>query len=94
MGESVTRFRSRYPLIYSGTWQSENKIGIALASISEHPFNVSFNFDSKDYDLPASGKIYIIDAEGKKFINSYSENKISVNYTLKPRGICIIEITN
>jgi hypothetical protein len=94
MGESVTRFRSRYPLIYSGTWQSENKIGIALASISEHPFNVNFNFDSKDYDLPASGKIYIIDVEGKKFINSYSENKISVNYTLKPRGICIIEITN
>ena len=95
MGESVTRFRHSYPTIYAGTWQSDNKqIGIALASISDDPYGVTINCNSDDYELPSSGDIYMIDANGKRRLSSYSDNKINIDFTLKPRGLCIIEITS
>ena len=95
MGESVSSFRSTYPLIYTGTWQAENKnIGIAIASISDDPFRVVFSLKTSDYELQPSGNIYIIDNEGKRLIHSYSGGEISVDYTLKPRGICIIEFSS
>ena len=34
--------------------------GIALASISDNPIPVNFSINSKDYELPSSGEIYII----------------------------------
>ena len=92
-GNTVTAFRGTFPLIYSGTWQSDYKqIGIALASISDDPFKVSFTINSSDYELPSSGKIFIIDAEGKKFLTPYSAGKVQVDFDLKPRGLCIVEI--
>ena len=94
MGQSVTTFKGIYPLIYTGTWQSENgNIGIALASISDDPFRTVFTLRANDYGLPQSGNIYIIDNEGKKLIDSYSDGKINVDFTLKPGGICIIELS-
>jgi len=93
-GESVTTFQKSFPLIYSGTWRSDdNQVGIALASISDNPFKVNFSFNSSDYDLSASGKIYIIDIEGRKLLTSYADGKIQVNFTLPPKGLCIVEIT-
>jgi hypothetical protein len=93
MGESVTSFRGTYPLIYTGTWQSENKsIGIALASISDDPLKISFSFSAAEYALPESGKIYIIDPQGRRLHSSFSGKEISVGFTLKPKGLYIIEI--
>lgn len=93
MGESVTTFKGNYPLIYTGTWKADNNnLGIAIASISDEPFILDLKFNSIDYRLPHSGKIYVIDNEERKKISEYSEGKISVNYTLKAGGICLIEI--
>jgi hypothetical protein len=92
-GNTVTALRGTFPLIYSGTWQSENKkIGIALASISDAPFRVSFTLNPNDYDLSPSGKIYLIGASEKKLLAAYSQMTIHVDFTLKPRGLCIVEI--
>ncbi len=92
-GESVTTFQKSFPLIYAGTWKAEdNQVGIALASISDDPFQINFSFNSNKYDLPASGKIYIIDTEGKRLMTTYSDEKIHVNFMLPPRGLCIVEI--
>ena len=92
-GESITTFQKNYPLIYSGTWKSgDNQIGIALASISDHPYPVNFSINSNDYELPLSGTINIIDAEGKRFMTTYSDGKIKVNFTLMPKELCIVEI--
>ncbi|MDX5584782.1 MAG: DUF6259 domain-containing protein [Aureibaculum sp.] len=92
-GESITTFQKNYPLIYSGTWKSDdNQIGIALASISDHPYPVNFSINSNDYELPSSGTINIIDAEGKRFMTAYSDGKIKVNFTLLPKELCIVEI--
>jgi hypothetical protein len=93
MGESVTSFRGTYPLIYTGTWQSGNKsIGIALASISDDPLKISFSFSADEYALPESGKIYIIDPQGRRLHSSFAGKEISVGFTLKPKGLYIIEI--
>ena len=93
-GKTVTTLQGSFPLIYSGTWQADNnQIGIALASISDDPFKVNFSFNSNEYELPASGQIFIIDAEGKRFLTSYSDEKIYVDFTIKPKGLCIVEIT-
>ncbi|MBK9389160.1 MAG: hypothetical protein IPN68_02825 [Bacteroidetes bacterium] len=53
MGESVTSFKGNYPLIYTGTWKTDkNNLGIAIASISDEPFNLDLKFNSMDYHLP------------------------------------------
>ena len=95
MGERVSSFRSTYPLIYTGTWQGQNKnTGIAIASISDDPYRVFFSLKTSDYGLAPTGNVYIIENEGKRLIHSYSDGVISVDYTLKPRGICIIELSS
>lgn len=94
-GNTVSSFKKSYPLIYYGTWKSDdNQIGIAMASISDDPYHVDFNIDSKDYGLWPSGKINIIDANGKTFLTAYDKGKIHIDFTLESRQICIIEITN
>jgi len=73
-GGSVTAFKKEVPLIYSGTWKSDdNQLGIAIASISDDPFQIIFSLNSDDYELPPTGNIYIIDAEGRRLLSSYSE---------------------
>jgi len=93
-GESVTRFRKRYPLIYSATWQADDHdIGIALASISDDPFNVVCDLNSDDYGLPPSGSMAVIDQGGKKWLGHYADKKIHLNLTLKPKALCLVELT-
>jgi hypothetical protein len=92
-GNTVTKFRGSFPVIYSATWEGEhNQIGIAVASISDDPFKVEFTLKSNDYHLPPSGKIYLIEAEGRKLISAYADRKVDVGFLLQPRGLCIVEI--
>lgn len=92
-GETVTTFQKKYPLIYSGTWKSDdNQVGIALASISDKPFQINFSFNSSDYNLPASGKVYMIDTDGKRLLSSYTDEKIQINFMLQTKDLCIVEI--
>jgi hypothetical protein len=94
-GGSVTVFKKEVPLLFSGTWKAEdNNIGIALASISDAPFRINFNFNSGDYGLQPKGDIYVIDIEGKRLLSSYSDEKVQVNFSLPPKGLCIIEISS
>lgn len=91
--ERVTSFEESYPLVYSQAWKSDDDhIGIALASISDEPFPADFNFNSDEYDITSSGEIFIIDAEGKRFVASYTDGNIDFDFTLQPKDICIVEI--
>jgi hypothetical protein len=92
-GRTVTRFRGRFPLIYTGTWQATDKsIGIAVASISNEPLSLSFKINAGNYDLPSSGRVNIIDQKGRRLLNSYSGNEVEIEYSLKPKDLFIIEI--
>ncbi|NMC37397.1 MAG: hypothetical protein GYA41_03645 [Bacteroidales bacterium] len=92
-GRSVTRFSGRFPLIYTGTWQATDKsVGIAVASISNEPLNLSFKINAANYGLPSSGRVNIIDHKGRRLLNSYSGNKVEIEYILKPKDLLIIEI--
>ena len=93
-GKSENDFqKSIYPLVYSGAWKaSDNNVGIALASISEDPYNVSFRMDADDYGLSSSGEIYVIDNEGRRKLSDYSDKEIVVNFMLPPKGLCIVEV--
>ncbi|MBS0000057.1 MAG: hypothetical protein KFF73_13845 [Cyclobacteriaceae bacterium] len=92
--DNVTSFTGKYPQVYTGTWQSDDKnIAIAIASISADPFPVRFSFSAGDYDLPDTGNIYLTDVDGKGFLNSYRNGKIDVNFSLPPKGLAIVEIT-
>jgi len=94
-GESVTTFRGRFPLLYAGTWQADDMdLGIALASISDDPVKITFDFSSDFYHLPPDGNIFIIDREGRKRLTAYSAREVKVDFTLKPRDACILEITS
>ncbi len=92
-GNTVTKFRGSFPVIYSATWQGEDhQVGIALASISDNPFRVDFTLNSNDYELPPSGKVFRIDGGGRKQIGSYADRKVHVGFLLHPKDLCIVEI--
>lgn len=94
-GNSVTTFRGTFPLVYSGTWQADDMdLGIALASISDKQVPVKLGFNADEYDLPASGKIFIIDDKGRKELGSYTKNEINVDLTLAPGDLCVVEVTS
>ncbi|HBE43733.1 MAG TPA: hypothetical protein DDW27_21580 [Bacteroidales bacterium] len=94
-GNSVTTFRGTFPLIYSCTWQAEDMdLGIALASIGDKPVEIKFSFNADEYDLPQSGRIFVIDDTGKRELAKYSDKKVLVDLTLKSKGICILEVTS
>ncbi len=92
-GKSVTRFRGRFPLIYTGTWQAADKsVGIAVAGINSKPLNISFIINTGKYGLSAQGKVNIIDRKGKRLLKLYSGNEIDIEYDVKPRDLFIIEL--
>lgn len=94
-GNTVTSFQKNAPLIYAGTWQSDDgQIGIALASISDNPYPVKFSLDASEYGLPSSGNINSIDANGKKLMTKYTNGNITIDFMLQSRQLCIIEIEN
>ena len=94
-GNSVTAFRGTYPLIYSGTWQADDMdLGIALASISDKPLELKLDFNADEYNLPASGRIFIIDDKGKRELTPYSNKEIKIDLTLSPRDLCVMEVTS
>ncbi len=93
-GESVTAFRGRFPILYSGTWLADdNDVGIALANISEKPVRIVFYMDPEYYSLPASGIIHVTDENGRKPLSDYSDNQINIDITLDQKDVCLIEIT-
>ena len=94
-GNTVSAFRGTFPLVYTGAWQADDMdLGIALASISDRPVTLSFDFDAREYDLPSSGMIFLVDDSGRKELASYSENKVKIALTLEPAAICILDITS
>jgi len=91
-GKSVTTFRKRVPLLYSGTWKTKDKhLGIALASIGDQKLPVDFNLDTEDYDLPSKGEVYVSTSKGREFLGYYSNGMAQIHYLLPPKGLCIIE---
>jgi len=64
-----------------------------LASISDKSIPIKFSFDTIKYGLPSNGDIYIITNKGKEFLNSYTDSLVNVNFSLQPKGLCIIEIS-
>jgi len=92
-GKAITRFKKKFPLIFSGTWKApDNQVGIALANIGDESFPVNFNINAKQYELPSSGEVYIIDSNKKRKLTAYSNNRIKISFELPPKGLCIVEI--
>jgi hypothetical protein len=92
-GQNVTAYRKKYPLAYSGAWKAEDgNVGIALTSISENLMVINFKINTEDYNIASAGEVYIINNEGKKLLTTYNGHEINVEYQLKPREVCLIEI--
>jgi hypothetical protein len=92
---SVTTFHKKVPLVYSGTWRSDDgRIGIALASIGDDPYRVKCVFPCRDYALPPSGRIYKIHAAGKTLLSEYHEGMVRLDFTLGPKDLCLVEIVS
>ncbi|MCB0476154.1 MAG: hypothetical protein KDC69_10775, partial [Flavobacteriaceae bacterium] len=92
-GESVKTFQKEYPVVFSGTWQADDgQIGIALASIRDEAYPLHLHLNSNDYELSPAGKIKVITTDGEQELGAYRDGEIDIDYTLKPKQICIIEI--
>lgn len=92
-GKSVTTFQKRVPLLYMGSWKSDdNQLAIALASISDNAIPVDFTLNATDYSLPRAGDIYITTGKGRKHLGHYTNGKIRVQTTVSARGTGMIEL--
>lgn len=92
--DRITSYNHSYPLLYAGTWQSEDlQIGIAMASISHDPYPVNIRLKAHDYDLPERGNLYLIDEDGKHWLDSYQNGIVTIEHDFPPKGIGIFEIT-
>lgn len=93
-GQTVTALKAEVPVVYTGTWKAEDgDVGIAVASISDDPFQLNFSTDASDYDLPPEGNIYVIDIDGRRLLSAYTDGQIRVDASLPSRGLWILEIT-
>jgi hypothetical protein len=91
--EKVTTFHKTYPVVYSSAWKSaDNTLGIAVASIQDAPYPVKMDFNAESYDLPASGKVYLVNEKGRKLLGTYANGKIAIKFSLPARGICFVEV--
>ena len=92
-GESVTKFKEEFPLVYSGAWEAnDGNIGIALTSIGDTNIPVNFKVDTEDYGLAPDGEVYITNTQGRVLLTSYDGGEVQVNYELQPREVGFIEI--
>jgi hypothetical protein len=93
-GNTVTTLNAEVPVIYTGAWKAEDgNVGIAVASITDDPYQLNFGADATDYGLPPEGNIYVIDVEGRRLLSTYSDGKIQVDAQLPSRGLWILDIT-
>lgn len=91
--DKVTTQEKTFPTIYTSAWKSDdNMVGIALASISDSSYQVDMGIKTADYEIPGSGKLYMIDNGGKKLFLSYSDGYIKINFVLPRRGTCVLEV--
>ena len=92
-GNTVTELQGVFPVIYASAWKAaDGTLGIPIVNIGNQIFPLKLQLKAKDYDLPASGKIYLLDETGKKFFSSYQKGVISIYMETPPKGISIIEI--
>ena len=92
-GNTVTAFKKRVPLLYSGAWKSDDgSLGIALASIAGKPLPADFSVKSGDYGLSQEGDVFVITENGKIHLTDYSDGDIRVHFTVEPGGVYMIEI--
>ncbi|HUZ61568.1 MAG TPA: DUF6259 domain-containing protein [Hanamia sp.] len=94
-GDRVKSFQEKVPLLYASAWKAnDGSIGIAIASINNDPSQIKFSFDSNSYGLSKRGKIFMITAKDKRFLTSYENGKIKMNFKLPSVGACFLEITS
>ncbi|MCO5236194.1 MAG: hypothetical protein M9933_07985 [Chitinophagaceae bacterium] len=41
-----------------------------------------------------SGKVYVTDAKGRKWLSSYKEGKVEINYKMPGKGVCNLEVVH
>ncbi|MCL4192006.1 MAG: hypothetical protein KJZ87_09685 [Thermoguttaceae bacterium] len=82
-----------YPAVLSAAWKAKDgDVAVALASIADHPVDVSFTLDRAYYGLPARGEIRRIDQSGAQTIGSFAA-AATAQLTLPARRACLIEFT-
>jgi len=93
-GETITRFIGKYPLIYAAAWQAvDQDLGIALTNIGDAPFRWASVLQAERYGLPAKGRVYVIDSQGRRLLRRYTKGQILLDHLLQPREACVLEIT-
>lgn len=92
-GNVLTAFRKRVPVIYHGTWRSDDGcLGLAIASISDLPLPVDLNFPAEEYGLSPAGIIYLNTPDGGRELSSYESGQVKTGFSLPPRSCCLVEI--
>lgn len=91
--DRVTRMEMPVPVLYTGAWKADDgDLGIAVASIANDTQTLRFTFKSGDYGLPPSGKVYVVDAVGRKLLTTYQGGKVHILYELPAKSVRILEV--
>jgi len=89
----LTEFRQRSPLVLAAAWRSPKQtVAIAVASLSDQPLTPQLRLDAVACGLPERGKIYRIDASGRKRIGDFHGKTLILKPELSPLDACLLEL--
>ncbi len=91
--ETVTEFEKEYPVVYRGAWKAKDgSLGLPFANISSEDQTVSLHFETADYDLPGTGKLYTITESGRKSLGAYFGGNVQLDLPVKSRDVLVLEV--
>jgi hypothetical protein len=88
--DAVQEYTKNLPMVLSSAWQAKDgDVALALVNISDEAVPIRYTMTKNDYPIPPSG--LVVDA-GKAV--AYHDGRISLDLTLAPYDIRVIEATS
>jgi hypothetical protein len=88
----VTSFEGKHKTVLAGAWRaSDGNVAIALANISREGRTIPLRFHPAMYQLPNSGKIFLITEKGRKKSGAWKQGELKTDIDLGSLQNCVIE---
>jgi hypothetical protein len=89
----LTEFRKTVPQVWAAAWRAANgAVAVAVASLSDQRLAPTLELDAVACGLPKRGRVYRIDADGRRLIGEFRGRTVVLQPELGPRDACLLEL--
>jgi hypothetical protein len=92
--DAVQEYTKTVPLVLASAWRAEDgEIGLALASIADHPVAVRIALSHLDYPMPDAGAVYRLTETGRTKFAAFGGGAVELEIEMDPRDVRIYEVS-